>query len=53
MKIDYNKQKGGEDMKVVAMIDSFKGCATSEELNQAVLAGLPDEIWTKMHYSDC
>lgn len=47
MKIDYNKQKGGEDMKVVAMIDSFKGCATSEELNQAVLAGLPDEIWTE------
>ena len=34
-------------MKVVAMIDSFKGCATSEELNAAVLAGLSDEIWTE------
>lgn len=34
-------------MKVVAMIDSFKGCAISEELNAAVLAGLSDEIWTE------
>lgn len=32
-------------MKVVSVIDSFKGCATSEELNQAVLSGLPNEVW--------
>ncbi|MFC6315475.1 glycerate kinase [Lapidilactobacillus achengensis] len=33
-------------MKIVAAIDSFKGCATSAELNQAALAGLPKEIDT-------
>ncbi|WP_430611959.1 glycerate kinase family protein [Enterococcus sp. DIV0876] len=29
-------------MKIVAAIDSFKGSATSEELNDAVLKGFPD-----------
>jgi glycerate kinase len=33
-------------MKVIAMIDSFKGSATSEELNQAALKGFPD-VWEK------
>ena len=33
-------------MKAVALIDSFKGCATSKELNQAALAGLSDQ-WTE------
>jgi len=32
-------------MKVVSVIDSFKGCASSEELNEAVLLDLPSEIW--------
>lgn len=32
-------------MKVLSIIDSFKGCATSKELNQAVLSGLPEAIW--------
>ena len=33
-------------MKVIAMIDSFKGSATSEELNQAALKGFPVQ-WEK------
>ena len=33
-------------MKVVAAIDSFKGSATSAELNQAVLSGFSDQ-WEK------
>ncbi|WP_261807388.1 glycerate kinase family protein [Lapidilactobacillus luobeiensis] len=33
-------------MKIVAVIDSFKGCATSTELNQAALAGVPAAIDT-------
>ncbi|MCU6167745.1 glycerate kinase, partial [Enterobacter roggenkampii] len=33
-------------MKVVAAIDSFKGSATSAELNQAVLSGYSDK-WEK------
>ena len=33
-------------MKVIAMIDSFKGSATSEELNQAALKGFPVK-WEK------
>ena len=33
-------------MKVIAMIDSFKGSATSEELNQAALKGFPLQ-WEK------
>ncbi|KAF1304596.1 glycerate kinase [Enterococcus saccharolyticus] len=32
-------------MKVVAAIDSFKGCATSAEINQAVLSKLNPAIW--------
>ncbi len=32
-------------MRVVSVIDSFKGCATSAELNAAALADLPAEIW--------
>ncbi len=30
-------------MKIVAAIDSFKGSATSAELNQAVLSGFSDQ----------
>lgn len=33
-------------MKVAAAIDSFKGSATSAELNQAVLSGFSDQ-WEK------
>lgn len=33
-------------MKIVAAIDSFKGSATSAELNQAVLSGFSDQ-WEK------
>ncbi|MGX7163840.1 glycerate kinase family protein [Enterococcus massiliensis] len=34
-------------MKVVAAIDSFKGSASSEELNRAVLNALPADVWTE------
>lgn len=34
-------------MKVLSIIDSFKSCASSEELNQAVLSDLPAAIWTE------
>ncbi|WP_313509831.1 glycerate kinase [Enterococcus sp.] len=35
-------------MKVIAAIDSFKGCASSEEINQAALSGFSDK-WQKIN----
>jgi len=37
----------GRKLKVVAAIDSFKGSATSAELNQAVLSGFSDQWETR------
>lgn len=48
----YNKerrQKGEIRMKAVAVIDSFKGCTTSKELNRAVLSKLPKEFSEKVN----
>lgn len=36
-------------MKIVSAIDSFKGCASSEELNDAALSELPAEIWQEKY----
>lgn len=36
-------------MKVIAAIDSFKGCATSEEINQAALSGFSNK-WQKINF---